>query len=145
MEQFIGLYGRTEWSKGIGWANRRRVKQTILYVRLRHGKFWIEEDSLEEGIATDLLEAGVPKEDIVLAFQHPDMRSFFGATGRTGRYLVEQALSAGYEVTAFGRNPAKLDVEHERLMVVQGDIHEADKVAAAVQDGWPTVAPPACC
>jgi len=60
----------------IGWANRRRVKQTILYVRLRHGKFWIEEDSLEEGIATDLLEAGVPKQDIVLAFQHPDMRPF---------------------------------------------------------------------
>ena len=30
----------------------------------------------EEGIATDLLEAGVPKEDIVLAFQPPDVRRF---------------------------------------------------------------------
>ena len=58
--------------------------------------------------------------------------TILGATGRTGGHLVGQALAAGHEVTAFVRNPAKLDVEHERLTVVQGDIHEADKVAAAV-------------
>jgi hypothetical protein len=60
----------------IGWSNRKRVKQTVLYVRLRYGKFWVEEDSLEEGIATDLLASGVPKEDIILAFHHPDMRPY---------------------------------------------------------------------
>jgi hypothetical protein len=45
-------------------------------VRLCHGKFWIEDDMTEEGIATDLLQAGVPKEDIVLAFQPPEARQF---------------------------------------------------------------------
>ncbi len=45
-----------------------------MYVRLHNGKFWIEEDGLEQGVATDLLEAGVPKEDIVLAFHHPEIR-----------------------------------------------------------------------
>jgi hypothetical protein len=30
----------------------------------------------EDGIATDLLEAGVPKEDIVLAFHAPEMRPY---------------------------------------------------------------------
>lgn len=58
----------------IGWQETKRVWTTTVYVRLRNGKFWIEIDWLENGIAADLLEAGVPKEDIVLAFHHPDMR-----------------------------------------------------------------------
>ncbi|NEO95433.1 MAG: NAD(P)H-binding protein, partial [Moorea sp. SIO3G5] len=33
----------------------------------------------------------------------------FGSTGGTGRQLVEQALDQGHRVTAFARNPAKLD------------------------------------
>ena len=32
----------------------------------------------------------------------------FGASGATGRQIVEQALAAGHEVTAFVRNPAHL-------------------------------------
>ncbi len=58
----------------VGWWTEGRVRGATVYVRLRRGKFWIEEDWLEDGIVTDLLEAGVPNEDIVLAFQHPDMR-----------------------------------------------------------------------
>jgi hypothetical protein len=42
-----------------------------VYVRIRDGKFWIEEDWTEEGIATKLVGAGVSKEDIVLAFYDP--------------------------------------------------------------------------
>ncbi|MGK7943847.1 MAG: element excision factor XisI family protein, partial [Microcystaceae cyanobacterium] len=37
---------------------------------------WIEEDWTEEGIATELVREGVPKEDIVLAFYDPDARKF---------------------------------------------------------------------
>jgi hypothetical protein len=58
----------------IGWADRKHVSNTTLYVRIRDGKFWIEIDWTEEGIATELLKAGVPKEDIVLAFHHPSVR-----------------------------------------------------------------------
>ena len=58
----------------VGWSQQRRIRGTTLYVRLRDAKFWIEEDWTENGIATDLLEAGVPKEDIVLAFHPPEMR-----------------------------------------------------------------------
>jgi hypothetical protein len=57
-----------------GWSGDRRIRGTTVYVRLRDEKFWIEEDWLENGIATDLVEAGVPKEDIVLAFHPPEMR-----------------------------------------------------------------------
>jgi hypothetical protein len=45
-------------------------------VRLIEGKFWIEHDLTEEGIATELLREGVPKEDIVLAFHAPEMRKY---------------------------------------------------------------------
>lgn len=58
----------------VGWSPQGRVRGATVYVRLRNGKFWVEEDWLEDGIATDLLKADVPKEDIVLAFHHPDMR-----------------------------------------------------------------------
>ena len=39
----------------------------------------------------------------------------FGATGNTGKLLVEQALAAGNQVVAYVRNPAKLDMQSERL------------------------------
>lgn len=57
----------------------------------------------------------------------------FGANGRTGRQLVRQALEAGHRVTAFVRDPARLDVEHEDLRVVTGDARDADAVDAAVR------------
>ncbi len=60
----------------IGWQKNERVTGMTVYVRIKDGKFWIEEDLTEEGIATNLLRAGVPKEDIVLAFHEPKMRQY---------------------------------------------------------------------
>ena len=60
----------------IGWEGTKRIWNTTLYVRIRNGKFWIEIDWTEDGIATELLEAGIPNDDIVLAFQHPSMRQY---------------------------------------------------------------------
>lgn len=57
----------------------------------------------------------------------------FGASGRTGRPLVEQALASGHEVTAFVRDPSKLGMEHERLTVVEGDVKDSEKVREAVE------------
>ncbi|GIV97622.1 MAG: NmrA family transcriptional regulator [Herpetosiphonaceae bacterium] len=58
--------------------------------------------------------------------------AIFGATGRTGKQLVEQALQQGHEVIAFARNPAKLGIQHERLKVVEGDVYKAEDVERAV-------------
>ncbi|MDB9311899.1 XisI protein [Spirulina sp. CS-785/01] len=57
-----------------GWNGDRRVHSTILHLRVVEGKFWVERDETEEGITQDLLDRGVPKEDIVLAFYHPEDR-----------------------------------------------------------------------
>ncbi len=56
----------------------------------------------------------------------------FGASGRTGRPLVEQALAAGHEVTAFVRDPSKLGMDQERLTVVKGDVKELGVVGEAI-------------
>lgn len=56
-----------------------------------------------------------------------------GATGGTGRCVVERALHAGHEVTAFVRTPRKLAMQHSRLQVEQGDVLDADAVSRAVQ------------
>ncbi|SMQ62298.1 NAD(P)H-binding [Plantibacter sp. VKM Ac-1784] len=57
----------------------------------------------------------------------------FGATGRTGIRLVEQALAVGHDVVAFIRNPAKLDLRHDRLRVVQGELTDAVAVEDVVR------------
>jgi len=46
----------------------------------------------------------------------------FGATGGIGQQVMEQALSAGHEVTAVVRKPSAVTMRHERLKVIQGDV-----------------------
>lgn len=58
----------------------------------------------------------------------------FGSTGSIGRQLVQQALEQGHTVTAFARDPAKLDIQHTNLKVVQGDVMDFTSVEQAVQD-----------
>jgi putative NADH-flavin reductase len=57
----------------------------------------------------------------------------FGASGATGRHLVDQALTHGHHVTAFVRDASRFDVRSERLTVVVGDVAEAAIVASAVE------------
>ncbi len=57
----------------------------------------------------------------------------FGATGGTGSQLVKQSLEKGYTVTAFVRNPNKLNIEHTNLKVVQGDVMDSTSVEQALQ------------
>ena len=58
----------------------------------------------------------------------------FGSTGSIGRELVKQALEQGHTVTAFARDPSKLDIQHTNLQVVQGDAMDLASVEKAVQD-----------
>ena len=57
----------------------------------------------------------------------------FGASGRTGRLLVQQALDAGHDVIALVRTPATFPLKHERLTIVQGDAMNAADVDEVVQ------------
>lgn len=57
----------------------------------------------------------------------------FGSTGTLGRHIVQQALTAGHQVTAFARNPQKLqDIVHPNLHLVQGDVLDSASVERAM-------------
>jgi uncharacterized protein YbjT (DUF2867 family) len=56
----------------------------------------------------------------------------FGSAGSIGRQLVQQVLEQRYTVTAFARNPARLDTQHANLRVVQGDVMSFAAVEPAV-------------
>ena len=62
----------------VGWNNGRRVHGCIIHLDIIEEKIWIQRDGTENGIALDLEEAGVPKEDIVLGFREPELRPYTG-------------------------------------------------------------------
>ena len=60
----------------LGWDDLTRVHGALVHVDVIDGKFWIQYDGTEEGVATQLVEAGVPRDRIVLASKHPSMRKY---------------------------------------------------------------------
>ncbi len=56
----------------------------------------------------------------------------FGASGRTGQELVNQALAAGHHVTAFLREPKSLSLQHANLTKVEGNLRNPTAVETAV-------------
>jgi hypothetical protein len=61
-----------------GWKNRRRRYGCVLHIDIKDGKIWIQHDGTEIGIANELVNLGVPKDDIVLAFHEPFVRPYTG-------------------------------------------------------------------
>jgi hypothetical protein len=53
----------------VGRDGIRRVHGCLVHVDLVDEQIWIQRDGTEHGIARDLIEAGVPKEQIILAFR----------------------------------------------------------------------------
>lgn len=62
----------------VGWNDYHRIHASLLHIDIRGEKIWIQYDGTEEGVATRLVELGVPKSDIVLAFHAPFRRQFTG-------------------------------------------------------------------
>jgi hypothetical protein len=96
IEKILGDYARIPYSHGdiqsqtifdrendhyvlmdLGWDGRR-VHGCLVHVDIINGKFWIQRDGTEYGIARELEDAGVPKDHIVLAFRPPDIRQHTG-------------------------------------------------------------------
>ncbi len=58
----------------LGWNTGKRVHFLLVHIAIVGGKVWIEKDNTEEGIALELVQAGIPKSEIVLAFRSPEAR-----------------------------------------------------------------------
>ncbi len=58
----------------IGWNQQRRVYGCMMHLSIKEGKIWIEQNTTEVDVAQELVEMGVPKQDIVIGFNTPKMR-----------------------------------------------------------------------
>ena len=59
----------------VGWKrNGLRDYGCLLHLDIKDGKIWIQYDGTEGGIAYQLVELGVPHQDIVLGYQPEEVR-----------------------------------------------------------------------
>jgi putative NADH-flavin reductase len=56
----------------------------------------------------------------------------FGATGGTGRLVVQQALQEGHRVTVVVRNPDSFTNRHDRLAILKSDVFQPHSFEKAV-------------
>ncbi len=61
-----------------GWQKYRRVFGPLIHIDIIEGKIWIQYDGTEIGVANELVELGIPKQDIVLAYHALEMRQYDG-------------------------------------------------------------------
>lgn len=59
-----------------GWANGYRIHGAVIHIDIRGDKVWLQHDGTEDTIAQQLLDAGIPKDRIVLAFKPPSLRKY---------------------------------------------------------------------
>ena len=59
-----------------GWNGKERVHVAIFHAEIRDGKIHIHWDGAGDGITGELIEAGVPRDRIVLEWQPPYVRKF---------------------------------------------------------------------
>ncbi|MBD2494326.1 XisI protein [Nostoc sp. FACHB-280] len=62
----------------IGWNGLSRVYHSVIHFDIKNEKIWIQQNMTDVDLAQELLEMGVPKEDIVLGLQPPYKRPYTG-------------------------------------------------------------------
>jgi hypothetical protein len=61
-----------------GWQQQHHLHSCLIHVEIINNKVWIQLDNTEDGIAEELINAGIPKSDIVLGFHEPEIRQYTG-------------------------------------------------------------------
>jgi putative NADH-flavin reductase len=56
----------------------------------------------------------------------------YGATGEVGSHVVQEALNRGHRVTAVSRKPEQVEMRHDNLLVVKGDLLDNASVTEIV-------------
>jgi hypothetical protein len=62
----------------IGWRGEVQVYGSLIHIHIKGNQIWIQQDGTQEGIAQQLVAAGVPQSDIVLGYRSPFVRKFTG-------------------------------------------------------------------
>jgi hypothetical protein len=62
----------------VGWKGLKRVYYTILHFDIKDGKIWLQQNTTDIDVGQELLQMGIPKEDIVLGLHPPYKRPYTG-------------------------------------------------------------------
>ncbi|KPA11678.1 XisI protein [Candidatus Magnetomorum sp. HK-1] len=60
----------------VGWKKDKRIHSCFIHIDIKNDKIWIQHNGTEARIASELIEFGIPKQDIVLAFYPPYKRKY---------------------------------------------------------------------
>lgn len=60
----------------VGWDGHRRVHGSVVHIDIIGGKIWVQYDGTSRPIAEELVAAGIPKDEIVLAFHPASVRPY---------------------------------------------------------------------
>jgi hypothetical protein len=67
-EAIIDSHGKHYQIVALGWENDHRIFNLLFHLDIINNKIWVQEDKMEQSIAELLVEHGIPKKDIVLAY-----------------------------------------------------------------------------
>jgi hypothetical protein len=62
----------------VGWNGFERIYYSIIHFDIKNNKIWIQQNNTETDLAQELVNMGVPKEDIVFGLQPPYKRPYTG-------------------------------------------------------------------
>lgn len=60
------------------WDNKTRVHGCLIHLDIIDGKIWVQRDETEDGVTYELVDAGIPKDQIVLGFHPANVRPYTG-------------------------------------------------------------------
>ena len=60
----------------VGWEDCNRIYRSIVHLDIKDGKIWLQQNLTDLNPAEELVDMGVPREDIVLGLQAPYKRQY---------------------------------------------------------------------
>ncbi len=61
-----------------GWHKQQRIYGNVVHLDIRNGKVWLQHNATELDVAQELIEAGIPRDRIVVGFHPPHERQYTG-------------------------------------------------------------------
>ncbi|PZO12330.1 MAG: XisI protein [Leptolyngbya foveolarum] len=62
----------------VGWNHLKRTYHTVLHFDIKDGKVWLQQNTTDSDVGQELIDLGVPKEDIVLGLHPAYKRPYTG-------------------------------------------------------------------
>ncbi len=62
----------------VGWKGLSRVYHTVLHFDIKDGKVWLQQNTTDIDVGQELVDMGIPKEDIVLGLHPAYKRPYTG-------------------------------------------------------------------